>query len=134
MTYEKLLAMVAAAAVIGSGVGLAGPAVAQNGKPVIVKAKPLDAVPTRWVSYRDLNLASAQGEKILNHRVRRAVSQVCDESTGPSPLLAVEQSCRADSWSHARPQMELAVRRAKDIAANGHSMIAPVAIAIIAYK
>lgn len=135
MTYEKILAMAAAVAVIGGGMALAIPAVAQNGKPVVVKGQPLeDVVSTRRVSYRDLNLASAEGEKMLNHRVRRAVSQVCFDATGPNPIPTLEMSCRWDSWRRAKPQINLAVQRAHDIAANGYSTIAPVAIAIAAHK
>lgn len=134
MTYQKLLAMAAAVAVVGSGIALAAPAVAQNGKPVVVRAQPLDEdVPTRRVSYRDLNLASAADQKTLNRRVAKAVTQVCNEATGPYPVLSVELSCRSDSWSRARPQIALAVQRAKDIATNGYSNIAPVAIAIAAF-
>lgn len=135
MTYDKLPAVVAAFAMVGSGIALASPALAQNGKPVIVRAEPLtDVVSIRRVSYRDLNLASAEGEKMLNHRVRSAVSEVCNDATGPNPLLSIEQSCRHDSWGRAKPQMELAMQRARDIAANGYSAIAPVAIAIVAHR
>lgn len=134
MTYQNFLAMAAAVAVVGSGIAIAAPALAQNGKPVIVRAEPLDdPIPTRRVSYRDLNLASASDEKILHRRVGRAVKQVCLESTGPNAVLSVELSCRSDSWSRAKPQIAMAVQRARDIAANGHSNIAPVAIAIVAY-
>lgn len=135
MTYEKILAMAAAVAVVGSGIALATPALAagQNGKPVVVMAPQTeDVVSIRRVSYRDLDLANYEGEKTLNKRVRRAVSQVCYDATGPNPVLAVEFSCRSDSWHRAAPQISLAVQRAKDIAANGYSNIAPVAIAISA--
>jgi len=135
MTYDKLSTVVAAFAMVGSGIALASPALAQNGKPVIVRAEPLtDVISIRRVGYRDLNLASADGEKLLNHRVRSAVSEVCNDATGPNPLLSLQQSCRADSWGRAKPQMDLAMQRARDIAANGYSSIAPVAIAIVAHK
>lgn len=135
MTYEKLLSAVAAVAVASSAIALTAPAMAQAGKPVIVRAEPLsDIASMRRVHYGDLNLASADGEKALNQRVRRAVSQVCDDATGPTPLFSVKQSCRADSWGRARPQMDLAMQRARDIAENGYSSIAPVAIAIVAHR
>lgn len=137
MTYDKFLAIAGATAVVGSGfaLALAAPAVAQNGKPVIVRAQPLDAdIPIRRVSYRDLNLASAEDQNRLNQRVRRAVTQVCLESTGRNAVLSVQLSCRSDSWDRAEPQIDLAVRRAMDIAANGYSSIAPVAIAIVAHQ
>jgi UrcA family protein len=135
MTYAKLFSVAAAFAVAGGGFILSGPALAQNGGPVVVRAEPLsDIASIRRIHYGDLNLASADDEKVLNQRVRRAVSQVCDDATGPSPLSYVEQSCRADSWGRAKPQMALAMQRARDIAANGFSSIAPVAIAIVAHR
>jgi UrcA family protein len=135
MTYDKLPTVVAAIAMVGSSIALASPAFAQNGKPVIVRAEPLtDVISIRRVGYRDLNLASADGEKMLNRRVRSAVSEVCYDATGPNPLLSLQQSCRADSWGRAKPQMDLAMQRARDIAANGYSTIAPVAIAIVAHR
>jgi UrcA family protein len=58
------------ASVYVSGVSnmLAQPAYATTG----------DEVRTRIVRYGDLNLASIQGQQVLEQRIRRAAKQVCD--------------------------------------------------------
>lgn len=83
---------------------------------------------TERVSYADLNLASATGEKRLLYRVSRAVRNVCPGYSLSFTLL--EHRCRDFAWTGAKPQIDLAVRRAREIAANGFSAIAPVTIAI----
>jgi hypothetical protein len=42
------------------------------------------------------------------------------------------QRCRSFAWGGARPQMNLAIQRAQELAANGTTNIAPVAIMIAA--
>ena len=129
MLNEKLISMLAACAVTVAGIAIAAPAVAKSPKTVVVTAPDTD-VPTRRVSYRDLNLLTLAGEKTLNKRVGMAVRSVCFESVGSESEFSLEYSCRRDSWAGARPQIDRAIQRARDIAQNGFSAIAPVAITI----
>ena len=128
MQPEKLISLLAACALVAGGVAMVAPAVAKD-KPVVVTAPPTD-VPTRYVSYRDLDLRNSGDEKILVKRVGSAVRMVCSESLGPTPHFYANVGCRRDSWSRARPQIERAVQRSRDIASMGWSSIAPVAITI----
>lgn len=97
---------------------------------VIREAIPEDAL-TERVSYADLNLASAAGIGKLTTRVRGAVRSVCrpldDRSTS-----AEHVGCKSFAWNGAKPQMDRAITRAKQIAATGTSSLAPVAIVISA--
>jgi len=80
------------------------------------------------VSYADLDLTSKGGVRKLNARVDGAVSRVCfafdyiDSDT--------KANCRSYAWKGAKPQIELAARRANELASTGFSSIAPVAIRI----
>lgn len=103
---------------------LGGTAVAQP--PIVVSTEP---VPTERVSYADLNLASADGVERLTNRVRRAVTHVCAPHYSRDTLVDYTD-CKSFAWSGARPQMDLAIQRAQQIALNGTSSIAPVAILI----
>ena len=107
-------------------VGMAAAASAQD-LTVISKA-PRGDEPIQRVSYADLNLASAEGELTLNRRVGGAVRKVCAPQAQPIAQL----NCRAYAWRGARPQIALAVARQSQLAANGVSSIAPVAIVIAA--
>lgn len=130
MTYSKLLSLGAAFAITAMGlVAVATPASAKQGKPVIVSARVSD-LPTRRVSYADLNLATLDGEKTLNRRVAGAVRSVCEESTGPLPGFYANSRCRRFAWSGAKPQIARAIERSRQIAATGTSNIAAVAITI----
>jgi UrcA family protein len=102
-------------------------------KDVVVTGAESDAV-VRQVPYSDLNLASAPGETALVKRVRFAVSDVCLDAVGGHSGYLHESSvnCKSASWAGAAPQIDRAVQRARDIAANGWSAIAPVAITISA--
>ena len=126
--YSKINILVASLAI--TGVGLTGivPSAAAKQQKATVTAPGPDA-PTRRVSYADLNLASLQGEKTLNRRVGYAVSSVCEESAGRLEYLEGSK-CRNFAWSGARPQIERAVQRARDIALTGHSSIAAAAITL----
>ncbi|MFL5239021.1 MAG: UrcA family protein [Rhizomicrobium sp.] len=125
MKYAKALAMCGATLV--AAVSIAATAHAES-QPVTVTGQRSEYV-TRYVSYADLNLASATDERVLNRRVGHAVNDVCDEAIG-----RVDESnfraCTYDSWDGARPQITRAVRRARDIALTGASPIAAVAITI----
>lgn len=83
---------------------------------------------TERVTYDDLKLETRDGQHVLNRRVRRASVNVC------KPVLGTQANgiCRNYAWRGAKPQIDLAVTRAKEIALTGTSSIAPVAIAITA--
>jgi UrcA family protein len=103
--------------------------------PVVVTGNPNPDVVQRRVSYADLNLASAFGEKTLLKRVRGAVRIVCDKAVGPgagagSIFAGTYLSCREEAWQGAAPQIARAVLRAQQIAQTGHSNIAAAAITI----
>lgn len=84
---------------------------------------------TALVSYRDLNLTMAHDARILNRRVGGATRKVCapdDRQVGDNSY----SECVSFAWSGARPQIALAVQRAREIAATGSSAIPLVAISI----
>lgn len=105
-------------------VGIASAALAKD--VTVVRERPSEDIPTQRVFYGDLNLASAAGERTLGTRVRGAVRQVCSWQTETHPYI----NCQSFAWKDAKVQMDRAVARARDIAANGTSNIAPVAIVI----
>ena len=84
---------------------------------------------TEIVSYADLDLASADGVKRLTTRVGSAVRNVCAPHL-ERPAINGYGECKSYAWNGARPQMDLAVARAQQIAQTGVSAIAPVAIMI----
>jgi len=128
---EKLTSLLAACAVTLAVFTATAPAMAKS-QPIVVTAIPED-VPVRFVSYGDLNLAKATDEKMLVRRVRSATDDVCTESVPDgTAITSAFLSCRAHAWQGARPQIDRAVTRAREIAANGWSTIAPVAISISA--
>lgn len=124
---ETLLKMsLASVMTIALLVGVASAAIA---KPVTVTGYlPDPDVLTERVSYADLNLVSADGVRTLGSRVRGAVGRVCAPLQGGLNLAHLE--CKRFALNGAQPQIELAITRAQEIAANGTSSIAPVAIAI----
>jgi len=131
MTYSKALHVCAAIGVIVVAGGLASPALGKTA-PIVVNASP-DIV-VRHVSYADLNLAAAAGERTLVGRVRGAVSELCGEVTGGSDGSWMSNRtldrCNRASWDQARPQISLAVQRARDIAMTGQSDILATALTI----
>ena len=102
-------------------------------KPVVVTA-PTFVV--RHVTYADLNLATAEGVTRLGHRVGYAVSDVCveanDSDNGSFDFKMGYLRCSSGAWDRARPQIALAVQRARDMASTGTSAIAASAISISA--
>lgn len=128
MSMSHVISFVAACAITAGGFALAAPAFSQ-GRQVVVKAPPKDDLPRRYVAYSDLNLIQPAGLKTLNRRVNSAVREVCRESV-PSGDFYTEMGCRSFAWDGARPQINRAVQRAHQIAANGHSTIAPVTISL----
>ena len=129
MNYTKALAMCGAALIAAAAIATtATPLHARPIKNVTVVARPGEYL-TRHVSYADLNLASRPDVRTLNHRVDYAVNDVCTEVAMDSYQFT-KQECARDSWDRARPQIERAVQRAREIAATGSSSIAAVAITI----
>ena len=129
MTYGKTLSMVAAVGLIAAS---ASPAWGKSAR-IFVTAPSPDTV-SRHITYADLNLASAAGERTLYRRVSYGVSDLCDEILGsydrsPSSKFNL-MACTGSAWSQARPQMDRAVQRARDIAATGSSPIAAAALTI----
>ncbi|QIK95852.1 UrcA family protein [Sphingomonas sp. HDW15A] len=129
MSTSHVLSFIAACAITAGGFAIASPAFSQ-GREVIVRAAPKDDVPRRYVTYSDLNLVHPAGLKTLNRRVNSAVRDVCRESVGPNGDFYIEMGCRSLAWTGARPQIDRAVERARQIAANGYSTIAPVRISL----
>jgi UrcA family protein len=131
MLSDKMISLLAACAVTITGLAIAVPAVAREPKPVVVTGPAPDAnLIRRYVSYRDLNLATAMGKKVLVKRVGVAVREVCDEATEQSARISDLARCSSASWRDARPQIDRAVLRARQIATNGWSAIAPVTITL----
>lgn len=107
--------------------GAAPAAGAQQYSPVTTVIGERDDRPSERVSYRDLNLAAARDERILNRRVGRAARGVCEPHRSDYGF----SDCVSVAWSGARPQIDQAVRRAQEIAATGTSGIPLVAIAVV---
>ena len=99
-------------------------------RPVIVTAPAVSV--TARVGFADLDLASAAGRQMLEHRVGVAVRFVCEGATNPSEIAIPAHYCRTAAWDGARPQMERAYARAAEIAATGSSAIAAAAIRVAA--
>ena len=128
---EKFTSLLAACAVTFVVFSATAPAMAKQ-QPIVVTATTGD-VPVRYVSYRDLDLTSAKDEKLLVRRVRNATYDVCTESVPDGTAInSAFLACRTHAWRGASPQIDRAVTRARDIAVNGWSAIAPVAISISA--
>jgi len=69
---------------------------------------------TREVHFGGLDLANAQGEAALNARIAQAVRQICGRR-GVMPLqdAMVQRRCYRDAFASAKPQVELAVAKAR---------------------
>lgn len=127
MNYVKALAMCGATLIAAASFAVTAPVHAHSARPVTVVGHRSDVV-TRYVTYADLNLASAPDVSILKDRVGFAVNDVCDEAVGRNSWDF--RGCTYDSWADARPQIARAVKRAREIASTGSSSIAAVAITI----
>lgn len=69
---------------------------------------------TAAVGYGDLNLASAEGQKLLHSRVRAAVRKVCGVEKGVAiKHLRAVQDCRTETMASARSQMNQAFAGAR---------------------
>lgn len=125
MNVIKILTMCAAVA-LTAGTFAASALAAPADRQITITARS-DDVLTERVSYHDLNLTLVSDEKRLIGRVRGAVDRVCPSADSD---FSIGEGCHDLAWRGARPQIALAVRRAHEMAANGFSSIAPVAIAI----
>lgn len=123
MSGQNIMAICAACAITVVGLAASLPA---NAEPITITGPSNEDRVVERVSYRDLNLALGQDERRLVRRVGIAVSSVC------STQIAYAQTarCRSFAWSGARPQIARAVERARQMALNGFSSIAPVTIVI----
>ena len=97
--------------------------------PVVVYGEP-QQLNTEHVPYGDLNLAAAADRKTLYNRVGSAVRNVCNfDSVG---IASDYRACAGLAWKDARPQIDAALGRASQLAANGQSSFAAGAITITA--
>jgi len=107
--------------VVTSGVAVA--------KDVTVVAPPPEGSLSERVRYADLDLASPEGVDLLSMRISGAVSRVCSPFDQKS-TFSEHGACKSFAWNGARPQMDRAVARARELASTGTTAIAPVAILI----
>jgi UrcA family protein len=101
---------------------------AQRADVTVVSPPPAGAL-VRYVSYADLDLASAAGRDRLESRIAGAVSRVCPAGH-PADLTtaALTDTCRDIAWDGARAQMNFALARA----ANGQLALRGGTIAVSA--
>lgn len=86
--------------------------------PALAREDPM----TARVSYADLNLTSAAGQKALDSRVRRAVRTVCgDTSAKDLAGSRIVRTCQKRAFASARPQVMIALAKANRQASAGNS-------------
>ena len=130
MTTIKLVPLCTAVAFTVAGIASLSPVAEARQRPVVITAPELDPeLPTRRVTYADLNLASVSGERTLMRRVSGAVREVCYEAVPDGKSFDVT-GCRKVAWDGANPQIDRALQRAREIAATGRSSIAAAAITL----
>jgi UrcA family protein len=121
------------ASALTASLAVLAPAALAQGQPVVVYAQPIEDLQTIRVPYGDLDLVLASEQKVLNRRVSGAVRKVCGFQPGPQGFADRGYfRCASDSWAEARPQIDRAIQRARDIALNGKSTIAAEPIRISA--
>lgn len=130
--FNKQLIALSTCAVALASLANAAPAAARANPVVITGSRPDPDELVKRVSYRDLQLMNASDQLTLIHRVDVAVRSVCPVNFGSVNTSLGDRACRTASWKLAQPQIDMAVLRAKEIAMNGSSLIAPTAIAIVA--
>ena len=135
MKYQHFWMMCAAAGATVVVIGGAATAALAQQAPIstIVVDRAEERGNHMMVSYRDLNLTMASHERILNRRVGGAAKTVCrtdDFKVGER----AQGKCVSFAWSGARPQIALAVQRARDIASTGSSSIPLVAISVVGLR
>jgi UrcA family protein len=110
----------------GSAMAPSG-ATAKPKKAVVVVAPVLEDISRQKVAFGDLQLATPNGKRLLTRRVGGAVKKTCYTANRSYPTESALMQCARISWKDARPQIDLAVLRAKEIAATGTSNIAAAA-------
>lgn len=125
---KNLVAATALAAGFGSMSALAA-----QSEPVVVYGPQNENTRTERVSYADLNLAKNKDARMLKFRVASAVKRVCLYDIVQMGLRdSGYMRCSYGAWAMAKPQITQAIAREKEIALNGSSSIAVVAITITA--
>ena len=135
MKREHFLMMCAAASAAAVTMGGATAALAQQQvrSTTVVGERLPDEGRSVGVSYRDLNLAAARDEQILQRRVKAAVRSVCEPDVSYL-ITKTFADCASFAWNGANPQIALAVRRAREIAATGASSVPLVAITVVGLR
>lgn len=132
MFYHKFLAISGAVGITAVGLFLLAPPASGKTAPVVVTGH--EDIISRHISYADLNLASAAGERTLNSRVGGAIIGLCNDVTtqmsGSYWYRLIDGRCTAAAWSQATPQIATALERARGIAFNGASNLAAAQITI----
>lgn len=122
--------LVASALVAGFG---SMPALAAQSAPVVVYGQQDENTRTERVSFADLNLANSKDARKLRFRVASAVKRVCLYDQAQMGLRDSSYTrCSSGAWANAKPQIAQAIAREQEIALNGSSSIAAVAITIAA--
>lgn len=133
MAYLKALSL--CATVAASVVAVSSSPATGKSSPIFVQAQPEEMV-TRHISYADLDLARPAGARALFTRVNSAVNGLCGQvaaSRDVSILTSVAtKRCSRTTWDQARPQIDSALMRAREIAMSGRSSIAAAALVISA--
>jgi UrcA family protein len=134
MRYVKALSACAAmTASLAATISIGTPALAKA-PPIVVPAPAPDEVVSRHISFADLNLAATAGQRVLIRRVNYAVNDMCVQMAGGldgSFMSNTAQArCTQASWDQARPQLDAAFQRAREIASTGKSSIAATALTI----
>ena len=123
---EKCASNLLAAGMACALLAFAGPASAKD--VTVLGQAPADHL-TTIISYADLDLGTPAGANELSLRVASAVDYVCSPHDQRSTFQEYG-ACRSYARNGARPQMDQAIARAREIARSGVSAIAPVAISI----
>jgi UrcA family protein len=71
-------------------------------------------VPTRAVSYADLNLTTPADMRTLRTRLATAVRTVCAAENRSLVEQARERACVADTWTTTEPDMQAAISAARE--------------------
>ncbi|SNS18119.1 UrcA family protein [Sphingomonas laterariae] len=113
MTRHPFLIPASMACISIAAVGAASMAPALAEPPVTTIMAAPDGTRNVRISYRDLDLASADGQKALAARVRKAGRVACDADDAVSSFDPARRACVHDAYAGARPQMAAAIARAR---------------------
>lgn len=133
MSAPRDFAKIFAIALAGSGFLLTAQSALAQDRPVVVYADPPADVRSELVSFADLDLATAKGAKRLHYRVGKAVKNVCLFDTNRGKLQPIDyHACATGAWDDARPQLALAIDRARQLALGGQPATMATAITVSA--